>query len=571
MLLRTPNSPATDLDAKAVRRRTGAKDAVCLAALAVTVVGLVSSAGDYQAELTGHPDEPAHFTTGMMVFDYLRTALGSDPMTFADTYYLRYPKVAFGQWPPMFPMIQAIWYSALGPGIPQALMLVGLATTLTACCLAWRLRRSYGTLVSVAVLAIFLALPLVRTYSSMVMADMFVALFSLLAVFSFCDYLDARGTWSAMLFAGWSSAAILAKGNAFAIGLFAVLAPLALGRVQVYRLRSYWLAGTLVFLLVAPYYAITMSMGLGLHGKPSAQQMVAATTRFYERFYVVGNLIEAASPVVFAMAGIGAFSLWKCRSTGGQAGGRTDASAALVWLIAIVLLQTAAPLNFELRYFLPALLSLMILTAHGLDRIRAWCGIWFRPGAVFIPAALAGVAIVTVPGAVPQRVRGYARAASAMPFAAQGLVILVSSDSVGEGALIAERLVRDRNRAGFVLRASKVLADESWSGRLFRLRRSNTDQVRQYLNHVPVHYVVLDDYANRGDQLKPYHQLLREAIAQASGDFRLVGKFSLHKGGQRIEDAILVYENERARGRSAERIEVDMSRTLGRTLSRQPE
>src|SRR5688572_12835379 len=63
--------------------------------------------GSYHDEFNGSPDEPAHFVTGLMVRDYVANGLPGSPMAFARDYYLHYPKVAFGQWPPILYVVQA--------------------------------------------------------------------------------------------------------------------------------------------------------------------------------------------------------------------------------------------------------------------------------------------------------------------------------------------------------------------------------------------------------------------------------------------------------------------------------
>ena len=55
----------------------------------------------FDRDLAFHPDEAAHFATGIMVYDYVTTGIGENPIEFAKSFYVRYPKVAFGQWPPL--------------------------------------------------------------------------------------------------------------------------------------------------------------------------------------------------------------------------------------------------------------------------------------------------------------------------------------------------------------------------------------------------------------------------------------------------------------------------------------
>src|SRR4030081_1526954 len=57
-----------------------------LAAILILVftVTFQAASGAYNGELAGNPDEPSHFTTGVMVYDYLRSSFGSNPVAFAE-------------------------------------------------------------------------------------------------------------------------------------------------------------------------------------------------------------------------------------------------------------------------------------------------------------------------------------------------------------------------------------------------------------------------------------------------------------------------------------------------------
>jgi len=66
-------------------------------------------AGAFRSGFGANPDEPAHYVTGLMVRDYVAQLLPGSPIAFAQNYYLHYPAVAFGHWPPMFYVLQALW------------------------------------------------------------------------------------------------------------------------------------------------------------------------------------------------------------------------------------------------------------------------------------------------------------------------------------------------------------------------------------------------------------------------------------------------------------------------------
>src|SRR5205814_1473189 len=54
----------------------------------------------YTADFAGYPDESAHFVTSVM-FSELFDAPIQHPMRFASRYYLQYPRLGIGHWPPL--------------------------------------------------------------------------------------------------------------------------------------------------------------------------------------------------------------------------------------------------------------------------------------------------------------------------------------------------------------------------------------------------------------------------------------------------------------------------------------
>jgi hypothetical protein len=108
------------------RLATGA----CVLLLAIAVALQVRmAAGVLRGDLAAS-NPPAHFTTGVMVHDYLRSALGSNPVSFAESFYVRFPKVAVGQWPPVYFALQAAWYLVF-PISPASARFLSAAIALT--------------------------------------------------------------------------------------------------------------------------------------------------------------------------------------------------------------------------------------------------------------------------------------------------------------------------------------------------------------------------------------------------------------------------------------------------------
>jgi hypothetical protein len=234
--------------------------------------------------------------------------------------------------------------------------------------------------------------------------------------------------------------------------------------------------------------------------------------------------------------------------------------------VAIVLFQTLSPIRSP-RYCLPVVLPLTILTAHGLCAVHGLLSRYSKIAALLALALLLAFTLMTPRGYRRDRIAGYASVAEKIPFLPGGRVLLISSDSLGEGAFIVERLLRDSSRSDVVLRGDKVLSESSWNGDMYRLRMTTTAEVRAYLDALPVHFIVLDHYGHRGEKLRPHHTLLREVLAAAPDDFPRIGVCPVSRGGKPCKECIEVYENLRAREHTFRVIRIDMSNTqLGRIL-----
>ena len=525
--------------------------AVAATLLVLWVGGLQVHQRAYDTNLATHPDEAAHFVTAACLLDYLRTSAGTNPVSFAESYYVHYPKVAFGHWPPAFHGIQALWYAMVGPSPATAMLLVGLITVLAALLLFQAVRRVLGTWIAGLTCAVFLFLPLVQRSASLLMADMLASVFSFLAVLAFCDSLTAGATRASRAALWWTALAILTKESALLLLVFAPAALLLLGgdlRGVLRRTRSLWLGlGVVVTALLVAYQATGV---FHLRELPHFVSSPAA-----DRLGFLLGFLKEAPVAVFAMAAIGALSaVIKRRGTTNDRGIYLQGSA--IWLAIVLASQALFRDVLEPRYYLPAVFPLMLLFAFGLDQLKGR----------MIPLIVSLFCLASMP-LDPLRTRsGYAELAASIPNEGAGSVVLVSSDSSGEGALIVERLIRDDTRQGLVLRASKLLARADWMGGNYQPLVHTVGDVRDLLDAIPVHYIVIDMNGFISEEERSHHRLLEQTMREGSEQFRLIGDRPLVFDRQRREAAVQVFENLHARGRRAEVIRVDMNDTLGRVL-----
>jgi|ERR1035437_1431299 hypothetical protein len=124
----------------------------------------------FQSEFGSDPDEPAHYVTGLMVRDYALSGFSKRPLEYARYYYVHYPKVALGHWPPFFYLVQAVWTLAFAPSRTAVMLLMGAITALLATLLCETVRQEMFFGFGAGVSALFVSLPVVERFGSTVMS-----------------------------------------------------------------------------------------------------------------------------------------------------------------------------------------------------------------------------------------------------------------------------------------------------------------------------------------------------------------------------------------------------------------
>jgi Dolichyl-phosphate-mannose-protein mannosyltransferase len=176
------------------------------------------------SEAAHYPDEPAHVVTSLMIHDYVKAFFPGSPQRFAETYYLHYPKVAFGIWPPVFHITAAIWMLIFGASKRSLLLLIASQAAVLASLLFRFSRGIFGPALSAALCAGFLISFPMGYNATMVMLDVLVALLAFCSMLCLLRFFETRKTSDGMAFGVVTAVAMLTKGNADAL----VLMPVAL-------------------------------------------------------------------------------------------------------------------------------------------------------------------------------------------------------------------------------------------------------------------------------------------------------------------------------------------------------
>ena len=506
--------------------------------------------GAYESEFGGHPDEGGHYVTGLFVRDSLVMAwhyaadgfhgspihVGKD---YGNDYYAHYPKIALGVWPPFFYLVQSAWTLPFSPSRVSVLLLLCALAAVVAVQLFRVLREEFGTWPAALGTALWISLPLVRTYYGTVMAETLSTVTMFGAVLAFGDFLDREKRGDALRFGLFAALAILTKGTGLALVLAAPLALLFTRRFHLLKRGALWLAVTIIAVLAGPWTWATRNLGKGGWVEPNPSWHF---TREAMPYYAT-KLGLGLGIVVLLLFCLGVFVKVRARS-GNQ--GRWAAAGAFI--ISVLIFQSIAPVGLEARHLISALPAAIMFAMAGFVTLA-------KPSASGSPpASRRGLALVfgvlvfasSVWPLSQKGFAGFAPLAEAMLANAEANdVALVSSDARGEGMFISELAMREPRRpAHGIQRASKELAVSAWSGSNYAPRFTSDDELLAMLTSGKIQYLVLDD-ALPEDKRQVHHDQLKRVVEEHAEIFVLIASAEITRGGELQFAPVKLYKIQR--------------------------
>lgn len=453
------------------------------------------AAGAFQSERGLYSDEAAHFMNGLLIRDYVREGLGTNPLAFAREYYQSYPKIAPLMWPPLFHGVLGL---ALLPGWPP----MPVAIALLGACMGWAAWRLYfltlectSTPVALGVAGLFLATPAVVSLSSSVMVDIVIAALALEASYWLGRYWESLRTRDAATFGLMAGLACLTKGNGISVVMASFFMLILSGRIDILARAGLYVAAAIVVVLAVPFLAIAyrLDAALGDFG-PLSLGLVVERLKFYS-LHIWLQL--GTWPLVLAGAGIVIVLVrpsWLARPA------RLQGLALLSTVLGALIFHLFSPhlLSHE-RYITLALAPILGLSAFGvMTMTRSLASPVVRGTtqlAVFI--VMAAVHFTTQPLPRAQPPLGYRSVVSFLEehHELAGKRILIVSNEQGEGAGVVEVAVLNLRPRPIVIRGSKLLASDDWMGRNLRMRYASVDAALDDLEAMHVDFVILDESA----------------------------------------------------------------------------
>jgi len=490
-----------------------ARAALWLALLLTAAIALQVLAGAYRTETGNYSDESAHFMNALLLRDYVTHAFGQAPFTFAEQYYLSYPKIAPLMWPPFFHTLLGLFLLPGWPPHQAALVFLAIAAALTAYRL-YRFARLYSSRpVAISLATLFLLSPIIVDLSTAVMVDLVLIGLGLEATWWLARYYVSGETRHVLLFGLFATCCCMTKGNGLAITLLPILLMLATGRAHLLRSGGLYTAAAMVALVAGPFayisYRLCDSMG---------DFTGAGATHTLSRGADLGVfLFRELTPVPFALALVGAVAAVRRAWTQPPAL-RTIAPAALVALAAAgVLFHTALPLEYYSgRYVAIAVAPLFALVPLGIAVLIDLAGYAVkdrRATTAVLVVAVLSVALMR-PATAVRRPLGFAWIVESIGVAGlAGQRVLVISDEMGEGAMVTETAIRQPQPVPTIVRGSKLLADGDWMNNNFQTLFGSTAETLKQLEDLHIDLLVFD--RSPESQELPYWSHVQAVIDQA--------------------------------------------------------
>ncbi len=467
-------------------------------ALVAVVAAVQWSSGAYHSDFSADYDEAAHAVSSLLVRDYAAAGFPGNPLRFAESYYVHYPKVGIGHWPPLFYASEAVWMLAFGRSRAALLSFVGVAAAALLLSLFLWVARECGVVVGLAAALALAAAPFMQVAMYSASPNVLLALLALWAAMAYGRWLERGGIRYAVLFAVLAAACAGVHGRGIAVALVPLTGALLTGPRRMGRLLLAALVCA-VFVLVPAWIGQADTVSMTAIARTSVRYIYRAcvTMSWPAAILAVVGLLEAAR--------------------GGVRRRRWVAMAALVaggwWFHSLV---NAGMSDYYLAAAAPGIAALFGLGLRVcLDRLRApaWRPRLARAG---IAALLAAVLVESAAAFERKPDIGFHRLrAGDIPGRA---IFLIVGDPRYEGALIMEVALRDPGMQRVVLRGSKALASSTSEGLNYRLRMTRIEDVAKYLDEARVDTVFLQE-----GYLHPHARLLSESIGRANPEWKETG------------------------------------------------
>jgi len=348
-----------------------------------------------------YADAARHAMNGAFVYDMVRGGHITHPIEYAKEYYAHLPGLSMPYHPPLFPVVESLFFAVLGVKLLSARLAVAFAVGISTFLLYRLVQATHGSdALAACVTVTTLSLRTVQIAARDVMLEFPAMVFVLAALYCLRDMDHAFPLGRALLFTTFAAAAVWTKQNTVFLGAVPVICAVLVGRRLLLLRKEIWVSlalfGTLVIGLVSLSVPFSFS-GVNQLSRPQYAHLILLRTVPYY-YHLIATLVLGL-PSVFAACSI-ASCIWVVHKRGWQKLGLSLYIAWIVSLCAVLLVLHVRDPRYLFFLFPPLIVLGYALLFQGCSHLwgerRAWyvpAGFvvaWFAVGLHFQPLFLRG-------------------------------------------------------------------------------------------------------------------------------------------------------------------------------------
>jgi hypothetical protein len=490
--------------------------------------------GAYSNGFSG-ADESAHFLNSYFITSYLKGHVGANPLAFATDFYVHYPKISIGHWPPAYYGLVGLLFLVIPATVETAFLINLFFSALPVAAVAVILGYMVNRPAALLGAALYALTPLVMEGQAYFMLDQVLAAVCVATSMAWFAYSAKPGWPRALMFAALCTFAILIKGNGWLLVFVPVYHMLLTRNWRLLKLPHVYGAALAALVIVFPWYWLTSRIAAdGFNYQAGFDYALTAFSagigHLYDNLGLPGMLLAALAISVEFRKRRQHPIRWSITST------------CLSLVLATFTLQILIPVDIVSRYMAPALPPLVILAISGLQTVyTSRLHHRFPIGGGI--AAFALIALMFAPGVkhlAERTAKPDYQAAKAITLLATDLphnLSLIDGVSNAEGAFMAEMALQDPGLRHYAIRASKLFADTNFMGTRYAPRFSAPQELLAEMKRLGINNVIIIRAGN--EPAFPHSLQLAEALHLPGSPYRLVAV--LHHGSRQGTTA--VYES----------------------------
>ncbi len=505
-------------------------DLACLALLAVAVVLLFKTSptqGDFWWS-----DAPRHAMDGAFYYDMARALPIHHLKQWAIDYYLQYPAVTALTYPPLFALVEALFFSIFGISHPTAQLTVAFFLLLTAYGAYFLARRWMNRVAALATALLFIGTPVMALWGRQVMLEIPTFAFLLWSSYFFFLYLDSGKPRNLYFTALLVLAAADTKQPAIFILPAYLLTLYFVQRNGLFRRAEFWWSSALFAVGIAPLVLYTW-----LWGRANMQQAVGGGWVRHSRLSLTTWLyvarFEWPRQVGWAVLALALLYCVGCILRKQWRLSKPVLFFLLAWLVtgyAFFTLISVASQRYTIFLVFPLVVFAIAAIAQGLPaRIAPYVAMAFAVGSFAYTLATKPVPYIS----------GYRAAAQYVCSMASPDSVLMFS-GIRDGSFIFNVRSMPECKNLTVIRADKLLLKVAIHRDLFGVQEFGITEARfkEMLGHYGVHYIVIEP------DFWPDLKSMQMLVALLHQDqFKLLTQIPVLSNRERITTVLEIYEN----------------------------